>query len=127
MERRRLLQSLALTPLAAAVRGAASASRIVATDLEIFQVKVNHRGNWVLVGMRTSTGLTGIGDASHGRDEMVLTLLRKFFDRIKGRSVFDIEWLRGQAAAEIKDHGVAAAVALSGIEQCLWDIHGKAL
>ena len=30
-------------------------------------------------------------------------------------------------AAEIKENGMAAAVALSGIEQCLWDIHGKAL
>ena len=56
----------------------------------------------------------------------MLTLLRRFFERIKGRSIFDIEWLRAQAEPEIKESGVAAAVALSGIEQCLWDIRGKA-
>ena len=96
------------------------------TDLEVFQVKVNHRGNWVLPRLRTNAGITGIGDASHGRDELVLTLLGRFFERMKGRSIFDIEWLRAQAEAEIKENGVAAAVALSGIEQCLWDIRGKA-
>ena len=127
MERRRLLQSLALSPLAATARGAAPSAKIVAADLEIFQVKVNHRGNWVLVRMHTNNGLTGIGEASHGGDGGVVALLRKFFERMKGRSVFDIEWLRQQAEAEVKESGVSAAIALSGIEQCLWDIHGKAL
>jgi len=127
MERRRLLQSLALSPLAAAGRGVAPAAKIVAADLEVFQVKVNHRGNWVLVRIRTNAGISGIGDASHGADAGVITLLHKFFDRLKGRSVFDIEWLRQQADAEIKENGISAAIALSGIEQCLWDIHGKAL
>lgn len=125
MDRRRLLQTLALTPVAAA-SSATEAAKIVVTDLEVFQVKVNHRGNWVLPRLRTNAGITGIGDASHGRDELVLTLLGRFFERMKGRSIFDIEWLRGQAEAEIKESGVAAAVALSGIEQCLWDIRGKA-
>jgi galactonate dehydratase len=126
MNRRRLLQSLALTPLAAA-RGTSAASNLVVADLEIFQVKVNHRGNWILLRLRTSNGIRGIGEASHGGDERVLALVRKFFDRIKGRSVFDLEWLRGQAEPDIKESGVTAAIALSGIEQCLWDIHGKAL
>jgi galactonate dehydratase len=116
-----------VTPLAATARGAAPAAKIIVTDLEIFQIKVNHRGNWVLVRIRTNTGLTGIGDASHGRDDLVLTLLRKFFDQIKGRSIFELEWLRGQAEGDVKQNGVPAAIALSGIEQCLWDIHGKAL
>jgi galactonate dehydratase len=127
MERRRLLQSLALSPLAATARAAAPAAKMVVTELEIFQVKVNHRGNWVLLRMHTNTGLTGIGEASHGAENSVLTLLNKFFGRIKGRSVFDIEWLRGQAETDVKENGVSAAIALSGIEQCLWDIHGKAL
>src|SRR4249920_3764717 len=126
MDRRRLLQTLALTPLAATAPAATEAAKIVVADLEVFQVKVNHRGNWVLPRLRTNAGITGIGDASHGRDELVLKLLSRFFERMKGRSIFDIEWLRGQAEAEIKESGVAAAVALSGIEQCLWDIRGKA-
>src|SRR5690348_18333976 len=115
MHRRLLLQSLAAAPLAAVPT--AAAPKIVVTDLEIFQVKVNHRGNWVLPRLRTNAGITGIGDASHGKDDVVLTLLRRFFERIKGRSIFDIEWLRGQAEVEVKETGIPAAIALSGIEQ----------
>jgi galactonate dehydratase len=51
--------------------------------------------------------------------------LRRFFDRLKGRGIFEIEWLRQAVQSEIADHGVSAAVALSGLEQCLWDIQGK--
>jgi galactonate dehydratase len=127
MERRRLLQSLALSPLAASARAATEAAKMVVTDLEIFQVKVNHRGNWILPRLHTNAGITGIGDASHGHDDVVLTLLRQFFERMKGRSIFDIEWLRGQADAQVKESGIAGAIALSGIEQCLWDIRGKAM
>ena len=123
MYRRRVLQSLALTPFAAA---APPPSGITVTDLEIFQVKVNHRGNWVLPRLRTSTGLTGIGDASHGHDDVVLGLLQRFFGMLKGRSIFDIEWLREQAQPEIKKTGIPAAIAFSGLEQCLWDLRGKA-
>jgi galactonate dehydratase len=126
MNRRQILQSLALTPMAAAARGAATAKMTVA-DLEIFQVKVNHRGNWILLRLHTSNGMTGIGEASHGSDAKVLTLVRKYFDSMKGRSVFDLEWLRAHAENEVKESGITGAIALSGIEQCLWDIHGKAL
>src|ERR1051326_1584015 len=126
MNRRQVLQSFTVTPLAAAARGAAT-SKMTVADLEIFQVKVNHRGNWILLRLHTSNGLTGIGEASHGSDVKVLTLLRKYFESIKGRSVFDLEWLRAHAENEVKESGITGAIALSGIEQCLWDIHGKAL
>src|SRR5207237_7672090 len=46
-------------------------------------------------------------------------------DRLNGRGIFEIEWLRQAAASAIAEHGVSAAVALSGLEQCLWDIQGK--
>ena len=125
MERRRLLQSLALGSLAAAPALSAEAARITVTNLEIFIVKVNRRGNWLLTRLGTSAGVQGIGEASHGKDELVVTLLRRFFDRLKGRSIFDIEWLRQAVKPEIAEHGVSAAVALSSLEQCLWDIRGK--
>jgi galactonate dehydratase len=128
MKRRLVLQSLPLVPLA--LRPVAAAppeiSKITVTELEIFSVKVNRRGNWVLPRLRTSGGITGIGDASHGKDEQVVLLMRRFFDRLKGRGIFDIEWLRREVQPEIKQGGVSAAVALSGLEQCLWDIRGKA-
>ena len=95
MERRQLLQSFAVASLAAATPAlAVEAARITVTDLEIFTVKVNRRGNWLFTRLRTSAGVYGIGEASHGKDELVVTLLRRFFDRLKGRGIFEIEWLR---------------------------------
>jgi galactonate dehydratase len=127
MRRRRFLQSLALIPGAAAAQPDRDAAKITVTGLEIFTVKVNARGNWILTRLSTSAGITGIGDASHNApDEERIRYLRQFFELIKGRSIFDIEWLRTAAEPEIfKGRPGAASVALSGIEQCLWDIRGK--
>src|SRR3954453_5510285 len=107
MQRRQLLQSLALGSLAAPVWGA-DAARITVTDLEIFTVKVNRRGNWLFTRLHTSAGVHGIGEASHGKDELVVTLLHRFFDRLKGRSIFEIEWLRQAVQSQIGEHGVSA-------------------
>jgi galactonate dehydratase len=123
MERRQLLKSVAFTAVAPAL--AAETARITVTDLEIFTVKVNRRGNWLLIRLHTSAGVHGIGEASHGKDELVVKLLRQFFERLKGRGIFEIEWLRQQVRSQIAENGVSAAVALSGLEQCLWDIQGK--
>lgn len=119
MTRRRCLQSLSVAPLARPVREAA---KVAVTALELFRVKVNRRGDWLLARLSTSAGITGIGEASQsGRDEDTARLLNQLFELLKGRSVFDIEWLRGAA----KPQNRAAATALSALEQCLWDIQGK--
>jgi len=105
------------------------AARITVTGLEIFTVKVNQRGNWMLTRISTSAGITGIGDASHGGpDEERARYLRQFFELLKGRSIYDIEWLRARAEPEILKgpRFASAAIALRGIEQALWDIRGKA-
>ena len=87
---------------------------------------MNRRGNWILARITTDQGVSGIGDASHGGgDERQLKLLQQFFSLVKGRSVFDVEWLRKQVQPEIARAGRHAAVALSALEQCLWDIRGK--
>jgi galactonate dehydratase len=76
----------------------------------------------------SSAGLTGIGEASHGKsDELTIRYLREFAGLLKGRSVFDIEWLRQQAAPKIEEGGTSAACALSALEQCSWDIIGQAM
>src|SRR5256885_11059278 len=130
MRRRRVLQSVALAPAAAiAAPPDRDVSRITVTGLEVFNVKVNARGNWMLTRISTSAGITGIGDASHGGpDEERARYLRQFFDLLKGRSIYDIEWLRSMAEPEILKgpRFAPAAIALSGIEQALWDIRGKA-
>ena len=89
---------------------------------------MNARGNWILVRLATNVGLTGLGEASQGSsDESTLRQFALLADGLKGRSIFDIEWLRGAAAPEIATGGRSAACALSAIEQCLWDIIGQTL
>jgi galactonate dehydratase len=73
-------------------------AKITVTGLEIFNVKVNRRGNWMLTRISTSAGITGIGDASHGgADDERVRYLKQFFELIKGRSIYDIERLRAAA------------------------------
>jgi galactonate dehydratase len=131
MERRALLQGLASIPLAMAVSQKVHlplpAPQLTVTGLELFRVKVNRRGNWTIVRLATSGGLTGIGEASQsGQDDANLLFLRQFFGWLKGRSIYDVEWLRSVTAPVIAQSGAAASVAASALEQCLWDIRGKA-
>jgi galactonate dehydratase len=131
MKRRFFLQTAALAPLAAIpvemALGQSGASRLTVSGLEVFRVKVNRRGNWTLIRLQTSGGLTGIGEASHsGKDEANLEFLQQFFALVKGRSIYDVEWLRNVTAPVVAQHGAPASVAASALEQCLWDIRGKA-
>ncbi len=121
MRRRELLGSLALAPAASAI----GRPKVAVEELEVFRVKVNHLGDWILIRLRAS-GLTGVGDASHGgRDERVIALLHKFFNLLKGRSIYETEWLRQAVQPEVAKQGRPAAVAFSALDQCLWDIRGK--
>jgi galactonate dehydratase len=123
-----LLQSLPWLATRAAAAPDRKLADITVTSLEIFRVAVNRRGNWILTRINTSAGITGIGDASHGGpDDLNIQFLHQLFDVFKGRSIFEIEWLRRAAQPYIVRSGAPAAIALSGIEQCLWDIRGKAL
>jgi len=103
------------------------AGKIRIGNHETFVVHVNARGNWVLVRLATDSGLRGLGEASHGRDAATLRYIALFAERLKGRGIFDIEWLRSAAAPEIAAGGTSAACAMSALEQCLWDIVGQAL
>ena len=132
MHRREFL-SLMGSASAAALAGCAantppdrSAEKVTVTGLEIFQVHVNRRGNWVIPRIQTSAGVTGIGDASHaGKDDPQIAKLKEYVELMKGRSVYDIEWLRQKVHPEFATHKRATSCALSGIEQALYDIQGK--
>ncbi|HUA85710.1 MAG TPA: mandelate racemase/muconate lactonizing enzyme family protein [Bryobacteraceae bacterium] len=109
-------------------RAAAAAVKVKAGSLETLVVHVNARGNWVLARLGSSAGLTGIGEASQsGDDRLTLRYLRQYADLLKGRSVFDLEWLRQKVKPDIAQGGRSAACALSALEQCSWDIIGQAL
>ncbi len=123
MLRRTFVQSCFQTLALAAV-----APKLAVSKLETFRVKVNHRGNWILVRLTTSAGVTGIGEASHGNaDETTLRYLRQYFELLKDRSVHDIEAYRAAVFPLATREGQAAIVAASALEHCLWDIRGKVL
>ncbi len=124
-KRRSVLQSLPFFPLAAFAADTRS-PKVTVSGLEIFRVHVNRRGDWVIARLRTGAGLTGLGDASQsGNDEGAIRFVRQFFEGMKGRSVYDVEFLRGIGMKEAERSKLPAAVAMSALEQCLWDIKGK--
>jgi galactonate dehydratase len=126
--RRSVLQSAILAPFALSRSEAADQKRTTIESVEIHRVKVNNRGNWVLVRLRTNNGLTGVGDASHGGpDAAKLQWIPQFFEHIKGRSIGDVEWLRTRSEPAILKGGSAVAIAMSSLEMAMWDLQGKAL
>jgi len=132
MKRRSALQGLGLAPFALTIAGTAqarSATRLTVDTLEVFRLRVNRRGNWTVARLRTANGLTGIGDATQSsRDDETLLYLKQFAALLKDRSIFDVEWFRKQVAPVIEQNrGSRANIAASALEQCLWDLQGKAL
>jgi galactonate dehydratase len=112
---------LTLGALAVAAR-----PKLTIRSAEVSMVKVNHRGNWVIVRLATDEGVTGLGDASHARDAEVLRLLDQYLDLLRGRSPFDFEWFRAQVLQRGRPDR-NAAVAMSALEQAMLDIQGQAL
>ena len=96
-------------------------------SIEVFHVRVNHRGNWLLVRMKAAGGVTGIGDASHGADVQTMPLLGKYFASLKGQSPFAVEPYRQALMKQAGLAGRSGAVAFSALEQCLHDLQGKIL
>ncbi len=128
LTRRGLLKSLTVLPFSA-IAGTRD-PKVTITGLETFRVKVNKRGDWLIARLQTSAGVTGIGDASQsgntpGNDARMMQFLNQFFSAMKGRSIYDVEFLRRLGMPEAERGKLPAAVAMSALEQCLWDIRGK--
>ncbi|MFJ7239837.1 mandelate racemase/muconate lactonizing enzyme family protein [Streptomyces olivaceus] len=129
------MAALAVAPLLTAAAPASAAStapgparRPRITGMEVFVVRVNHRGNWIFVRLRTDRGLHGLGEASHGggTDEDMKRELGVFFRQVRDRSPFDIAAYRRSAFPRAA-HGKLRATAFAALEQAQWDIVGKAL
>ncbi len=134
MDRRNLLQAagagmLLASPVLAFGASARTASQHVIGNLEAWRLPVNHRGDWLVLRLSTERGLTGMGDASHGKEDgRTISYLREFAALLRGRSIFEVEWFRQTTKPIIARAGNASAVvAASALEQCLWDLIGKAL
>lgn len=106
---------------------------LLVTDLQVHIVKVNHRGNWIFVELKTNKGITGVGEASHGvtgstaeGQEKIHKEVASFFEFVKDESPFSVEQYR-QRGWQMARSGRSARTVFSAIEQALWDINGKAL
>src|SRR5690349_619217 len=127
MRRRDAMLGAAAITAAARVGRAANTSDLTIERLELFLVPVNQRGAWLLARITTKSGLTGIGDGSHGGpDQGKIRLIRQFFETVRGRSVYDVEYLRRTTLEDVLKGGSSAAISMSAIEQCMWDIQGQA-
>lgn len=98
------------------------------TDLRVFQTQGGH-ANWTFVKLYTDGGLTGVGEASLERnDEVVVRALETFKDFLVGQDPFQIEYIWNALYKQTFKYGqLIILTALSGVEQALWDIKGKAL
>ncbi|MDE0084120.1 MAG: mandelate racemase/muconate lactonizing enzyme family protein [Candidatus Poribacteria bacterium] len=95
-------------------------------NIETEIIRVNHRGNWLFVKLHAEDGTTGIGEASHGRDdERVKHLIDTLKPDIIEINVFELEAFRRRFFRESEGHTYHTA--FSGIEQAMWDLVGKAL
>ena len=85
----------------------------------------------VLVKVATDEGVSGWGEAHHGRCPGAIARLidTTMSELVVGMDAFDVAgvWARVYRM-QLASHGMgaAAALALSGIDQALWDIRGKA-
>jgi galactonate dehydratase len=116
-----LSTALGTIPLTASVR----AHRIA--SYEMIRVKVNHRGNWILLKVKTDKGLVGVGDASHGGDQPTIAQIERLFANVKGLSPFDIEVFRRSSMVPAGKAGRGGQVAFSAFDQAMHDLQGKIL
>lgn len=102
------------------------------TDYKIHVVKINQRGNWYFIELKTNKGLTGLGECSHAvsgisaqAEAEVKKELNNFFSLLKDQPASHIEQFR-QKAFLLADNKIRRTV-FSGFEQALWDLLGKSL
>jgi galactonate dehydratase len=109
------------------------APKFIIADMEVVHVRVNKRGNWTLPRLKTSNGLTGLGDASQSTDDgECIRFLKQYLDMMRGKSIFDVAWFCRASGPVCTQNGgnfgrTPASVAASAFEQCMWDLQGKAL
>lgn len=98
------------------------------TDLHVFQTQGGH-ANWTFVKLYTDSGLTGVGEASLERNDVVVVkALESLKDFLVGKDPFQIEYIWNALYKQTFKYGqLIILTALSGVEQALWDIKGKAL
>jgi galactonate dehydratase len=101
-------------------------------DVRVIGVRVNHRGDWIFVQIETDDGVVGLGEASHSRDDAALARLvrRTIRPLLVGRDPGRVEPLWREMLSMVAGDRAPTfleATAISGVEQALWDVNGRAL
>ena len=100
------------------------------TDLRVFQTRGGMSNwNWTFVKLYTDADITGVGESSlEIHDSVIAKALETFKDFLIGKDPFQIEYIWNSLYKQTFWYGqLITLTALSGIEQALWDIKGKAL
>jgi galactonate dehydratase len=101
------------------------------TKVTGYGVHPGWRKNLVFVKVETDAGISGWGEAysQYDRDQPVLAQVNALGGYLVGRSVFDIKHFTQMAFDDYaaRRGSLEFFCALSGIEQAMWDIVGKAL
>ena len=101
-------------------------STLKIANIETEIVQVNHRGNWVFVKVHAADGTIGVGEASHGRDDAnIQHIIHTLTSGLIGWDPFQLEAFRQRFYHDSESHTYHTA--LSGIEQAMCDLIGKAL
>lgn len=101
------------------------------TKVTGYGVHPGWRKNLVFVKVETDAGITGWGEAysQYDRDQPVLAQVNALGGYLVGRSAFDIKHFTQMAFDDYaaRRGSLEFFCALSGIEQAMWDVVGKAL
>lgn len=105
---------------------------IVVTGIDLHIIKVNQRGDWYFIELKTNKGISGLGECSHAfakalpdGQQILKSEVQAFFELIKDQSPFNIELYRQRGF--VKADNKLKNTVFSGIEQALWDLNGKIL
>ena len=132
MKRRDFFRTSGLLPLTILPDFIGADVKLTITAIQVHVVKVNARGNWYFVELKTNKGISGLGEASHGftlkeGDARLLAEIKVLFGLVKGESPFAVEQFRQRGLQKSMAKGKTAVTAFSAIEHALWDLNGKAL
>jgi galactonate dehydratase len=96
-------------------------------QLQTVAVDVGPERTWLFVEVRTDEGLIGVGECSQsGLDEGVITQIDRLARLYLGQNPLDLIERR-QTLLQYPASGRILHAAVSGLEQALWDLCGKAL
>ncbi len=96
------------------------------TGLKTRSVHVNHRGDWTFLSVHTDEGLTGLGEVNPwGAKAGSVAFLQEVEPRLINRDPGEIECLLAELRPVPSNR--SGVMALSALDQALWDIKGKAL